>query len=180
MNDIDDAKSAAPQSTENGHGSHGPEDELEVEILADVRAVVGLADGHGENGVGDHPGDDHVGSHGSVVIFLLLSLRDAVLRHFESVPEIPQGLVVAGVDVELLARHFELNGVVLARDGGSEVDVDDVVAFGTPGDVVGVAECVYLEGADVGWEKGEILGRGGKHVPGIEVEEGHQEIETDG
>ena len=180
MNDIDDAKSPAAQSTENGHRSHGPEDELEVEILADVRAVVGLADGHGENGVGDHPGDDHVGSHGSVVILLLLSFRDAALRHFESVAEIPQGFVVAGVDIELLARHFELDGVVLARDGRSEIDVDDVVAFGTPGDVVGVAEGVYLEGADVGWEKGEILGRGGKHVPGIEVEEGHQEIETDG
>ena len=180
MDDVDDAKSAAAQGAEDGHRSDGPEDELEVEIAADVRAVVGLADGHGEDRVGDHPRHDHVGSHRAVVVFLLLGFRYAGLGHFESIPEIAQGLVVAGVDVELLAGHFELDGVVLARDGGAEIDVDDVVAFGTPGDVVGVAEGVYLEGADVGREKGEVLGRGGEHVPGVEIKEGHQEVETDG
>ena len=35
--------------------------------------------------------------------------------------------------------------------------MDDVVAFGSPGDVVGVAEGVDLEGADVGREEGEVL-----------------------
>ena len=158
MDDVDDPKSTATQGTEDCHRSYRPEDKLQVEILADVRAIVGLADSHGENGVGDHPRDNHVGSHGSVVILLLLSFRHATLRHFESVTEITQCLIVARVDIELLARHFKLDGVVLARDSGSEIDVDDIVAFSTPGDVVGVAECVHLEGADIRWEKGEILG----------------------
>lgn len=35
--------------------------------------------------------------------------------------------------------------------------MDDVVAFGAPGNVVGVTKSVDLEGADVGWEKGEVL-----------------------
>lgn len=78
----------------------------------------------------------------------------------------------------MLRGHFELDGVAFAGDGGAEVGVDDVVAFGAPGDVVGVAEGVDLEGADVGGEEGEVLGRGGEHVPGVEVEEGHEEVET--
>lgn len=179
MDDVDNPKRTAAQRPEQRHASHRPQDELQVEILADMRAIVRLADSHRKHRVGHHPRDDHVRAHGAVVVFLLLGLADAGLDHFEAVAEVAQGFVVAGVDVELLAGHLELDGVALA-DGGAEVDVDDVVAFGAPGDVVGVAEGVDLQGADVGGEEGEVLRRGGEHVPGVEVEEGHEEVEADG
>lgn len=76
--------------------------------------------------------------------------------------------------------HFDDGAVGFGGVGGAEVGVDDVVAFGAPGDVVGVAEGVDLERADVGGEEGEVLCRAGEHVPGVEVEEGHEEIEADG
>ena len=58
--------------------------------------------------------------------------------------------------------------------------MDDIVAFGAPRDVVGVTESVDLEGADIGREQGKILRRGSEHMPGIEVEEGHEEVEAYG
>ena len=114
MDNIDDPKSTAPQSTEDGDPSNRPQDELEIEIVADVFFVVGLADGHGEDSVGDHPRYDHVGSDGGVVIFLLLGFRHAVLGHFKAVAEIAESFVVARVDVELLTRHLQFDCVVLA------------------------------------------------------------------
>lgn len=180
MDDVDDAEGAAAEGTEDGHGGDGPEDEFEVEVVGDVGAAVGFADGHGQHGVGDHPGHHHVRAHGFVVVFLLLGFADGVLGHLEPVAEVAERFVVARVDVELFRGHFEFDRVAFARDGGAEVDVDDVVAFGAPGDVVGVAEGVDLEGADVGREEGEVLGRGGEHVPGVKVEEGHEEVEAHG
>lgn len=178
MDDVDDPERAAAQRPEDGHRGDGPEDELEVEVVCDVRAAVRLADRHGEDGVGNHPRDDHVGADGAVVVFVLLVLADAVPVDLEPVPQVAQGLVVAGVDVELLAGHLQLHGISLAGNRGSEVDVDDVVAFGAPCDVVGVAEGVNLQGADVRGEKGKILGGRSEHVPGVQVEERHEEIKA--
>ena len=158
MHDVNDAKGATTQRPEDGHGSHGPQDEFQVEIIRHMGTAIGFTDGHGEHGVRDHPGHYHVRADGFIVIFLLLGLADALLADFEPIAEIAQGLVVAAVDVELFARHFQFDGVAFSGDGGAEVDVDDVVAFGAPGDVVGVAEGVHLEGADVGGEEGEVLG----------------------
>lgn len=180
MDDVDDPERATAQGTEDGHRGDGPEDELEVEVVRDVRAAVRLADCHGEDGVGDHPRDDHVGAHGAVVVFLLLVLADAVRVDLEPVPQVAQRPVVPGVDVELLAWHLQLHGIALAGHRGPEVDVDDVVAFSTPCDVVGVAEGVDLQGADVRGEKSKILGGRGEHVPGVQVEERHEEIEAYG
>ena len=45
---------------------------------------------------------------------------------------------------------------------------------------MGVTECVDLQSADVGGEEGKVLGGGGEHVPGVEVEERHEEVEADG
>jgi len=58
--------------------------------------------------------------------------------------------------------------------------VDYVVTFGSPGNVMRVAEGVDLQCADVGGQQHEVLGGGGEHVPGIEVEEGHEKVEADG
>ena len=180
MHDVDDAEGAAAERAEEGQAGDAPEQELEVEVAGDGRAVVGLANGHGEHGVGDHPGDDHVSAHGAVVVLLLLGLADAGGGDLEPVAEVAQGLVVAGVDVELLGGHLERDSVAGLADRGAEVGVDDVVALGAPGDVVGVAEGVHLQGADVGGQQGEVLRRGGEHVPGVEVQEGHEEVEADG
>jgi hypothetical protein len=43
---------------------------------------------------------------------------------------------------------------------------------------VRVAEGVDLKRADVGGEEHEVLRGGGEHVPGLEVEEGHHEVEA--
>ena len=102
------------------------------------------------------------------------------MRHFETVTKIAECFIVARIDIELFTRHLEFDGVVLARNRSAEINMDDVVAFGAPGDVVSVAEGVDLEGADVGWEKGEVLSRGGEHVPRVKVQEGHEEVKTDG
>lgn len=159
VHDVDDAERGAAERAEDGHGRDGPQNELEVKVVRDVGAAVGLANGHGEDGVGDHPRNDHVGAHGAVVVLLLLSLRDAVGFDLEAVPQVAQGFVVAAVDIELLRGHLELDGVALAGDGGAEVDMDDVVTFGAPGDVVRVAEGVDLQSADVRREEGKILRR---------------------
>lgn len=181
MDDVDDAKRRAAQGAKDSHGSNGPEDELEVKVIADVGAVEGLGDGHGEDGVGDHPGDDHVGADGAVVVLLLLGVGDGVAGGLEAVAEVAEGLVVAGVDVELLRRHLELDGgAALGGDaGGAEVGVDDVVAFGAPGDVVRVAEGVHLQRADVRRQQGEVLCRRGEHVPWVQVQEGHEEVQPE-
>ena len=180
MDDINDPKRAAAERPEERQPRDAPQQELEVEVAGDVGAVVGLADSHGEHRVGDHPRDDHVGAHGAVVVLLLLGLADTGDGDLEAVAEVAQGLVVAGVDVELLGGHFEGDCVAGFADGGAEVGVDDIVAFGAPSDVVGVAEGVDLQGADVRGEEGEVLRGGSEHVPGVEVQEGHEEVEADG
>ena len=157
MDDINDSKRATAQRPEQRHARHRPEDELQIEILANMCAIIRLTDRHRENRIRHHPRNDHVRAHSAVVVFLLLGLANPRFGDFEAVPQVAEGFVVAGIDVELLARHLELDRVAFARDGGAEVDVDDVVAFGAPGDVVGVAEGVDLEGADVRREEGEIL-----------------------
>ena len=58
--------------------------------------------------------------------------------------------------------------------------MDDVVTFGTPADVVRVAEGIDLECADVRGEKREVLSAGGEHVPWVEVDKGHEEVNAYG
>jgi len=180
LNDIDDPKRTAANRPKDRNGSHAPQDESEVEVIADVGAVVGLADGHGENGVADHPRDDHVRPHSAIVVLLLLKLAEALLGHLEAISEISEGFIVAGVDVELFAGHLQLDGIAFAADRGPEVGMDDIVAFRTPGHVVGVAKGVHLKGTDVGRKEGEVLCGGGEHVPWVEIEEGHEEVDADG
>lgn len=99
VDEVDDTKRRAAYAAENGEASHTPEDELEVEVGADVGAAVSLGHGHGENRVRYHPDDHHVGSHCAVVVFLGLLSGDALLRDFDAVTQVPQSLVVAGVNV---------------------------------------------------------------------------------
>lgn len=140
---------------------------------------VDLADGHCEDSVSDEPHGDHVRPDGAVVVLLHLGGGRARGRDLDAVAQVAEGFVVAGVDVELFGGHVEFDGARFAG-GGAEVGGDDVVALCTPGDVVGVAEGIDLEGADVGGEEGEVLRRGSEHVPRVQIEEGHEEVEADG
>jgi hypothetical protein len=108
-----------------------------------------------------------------------LGFRDRGFRHLETVAQVAEGFVVAAVDVELFRRHLELDGLAAVTHGGAEVGVDYVVAFGAPGDVVRVAKGVDLQSADVGGEEHEVGCGAGEHVPRVEVEEGHEEVDTD-
>lgn len=178
---VDDAERAAAEGAEQGQRRHRPQDDLEVDVVADVPDAVRLRHGHGQDRVRHQPADDHVGAHRLVVVLLLLGLRHGRHRHLEPVAQVAQRLVVARVDVELLRRHLELDRVA-ARPGPRrrpEVRVDDVVALGAPGDVVRVAEGVHLEHADVGRQQHKVLRRRREHVPRIEVEERHEEVEPD-
>jgi hypothetical protein len=103
-----------------------------------------------------------------------------VARDFDAVAQVAQGFVVTGIDVELLGRHFEFDDVCGFGFCVAKIGFGDVVAFGAPGDVVRVAEGVDLESCDVTREECEVLGGGSEHVPGVEVHEGHEEVEADG
>ena len=149
MNDVNDTKGTTADRSENRDRGHGPEDEFQIEVGGNVGAVVGFADSHSQDGVGDQPDNDHIGTYGAIIIFLLLSLADAGFFHFESVTEVSQSFVVAGVNVKLLARHLQFDRVTFATHGGPKIDMDDVVAFGAPCDVVGVAKGVDLQRAYV-------------------------------
>ena len=73
-------------------------------------------------------------------------------------------------DVDFAAR-FEVRG-------GEFLGL--VVAFGAPGDVVGVAEGVDVQDVEVGGGKEEVLDEGGYHVPGVEEEDAGDEVEDVG
>lgn len=180
MDDVNHAKGSAAQGPEDGHGGDGPENEFQVEILAYVGAAVRFAHGHGQDGVGDHPDDHHVRADCSIVVFLLLGLADAFLGDLQPISKVAQGFVIARVDVELLRGHLQFDRVAFTRHRGTEINVDDVVAFRAPRDIVRVAEGVDLQGANVRGEESEVLRRGGEHMPWIEVKKGHQEVEAHG
>ena len=169
----------ASQGAEQRQRRDGPQDEAQVEVTADAIAAVDLAHGHGEDGVGDHPRDDHVRAHALVVVLLELALGGGGFRDLDAVAQVPQGLVVPGVDVELLRGHLELDDGALAH-GAAQVRLHDVVALGAPRDVVRVAEGVHLQHADVAGQQHEVLAEAGEHVPGVEVDEGHEEVQADG
>ena len=149
MHNVDDPKRTAPNCSEERHGRHTPQNEFEIEVVTDMCAVICFADGHGENGIGNHPCHHHVCTDGAVVVFLLLRFADTWCSNFESVAQIAERLVIPGIDIQLLAWHFKLDRVSLAAHCSAEILVDDVIALGAPGHVVGVAESVNLQCADV-------------------------------
>jgi len=146
---VDDEERCAADGAEECKTGDGPEDEGEVEIVGDFAVRVCFADGHGEHGVADQPDDDHVCADCAVVIFLLLGLANGWFGDFDAVAEIAQGFVVAGVDIELLRRHFELDDVLRLAFRVAKICFRDVVALRTPRDVVRVTKGVNLERCDV-------------------------------
>lgn len=180
MDDVDYAKGAATQGPEDGHGGDGPKNEFQVEVLAHVGTVVCFAHGHGQDGVGDHPDDYHVRPHGSIVVFLLLGFANSFLGHLQAIAEVTQGFVITRVDVELLRGHLQLDRIALTGHRGTEINMDNIIAFRAPGDIMSVAKGVDLQSADVRGKESEVLRRGGEHMPGVEIKKGHQEVEAHG
>ena len=181
LHDINHAERTAPDRAEERQARNRPKNELEIKVIPHMRTAVHLAHRHGQHGIRHHPARHHVRPHGAVIVLLHLGLARRRLHDLDAIAQVAQRLVVARIDVELLARHLELDDVAaLGRLGGAEVGVADVVALGAPGDVVGVAEGVHLQGADVGGEQGKVLRGRGEHVPRVEVEEGHEEVQADG
>ena len=152
MDPLDDQERGAAYCAEEREAGNTPEDEGQVEVVGDFAVGVRFGDAHGEDGVADEPDDDHVGADGAVVVFLLLGLADGDDGDFDAIAEVAQGLVVAGVDVELLRGHFEFDNVFGLCFCVAEIGFGHVVALGAPGDVVRVAEGVDLQCGDVGWE----------------------------
>ena len=135
---------------------------------------------HGrEREIADEPEDDDAGAETFVVILLdLFCSAFALLRwgfnhdfaHFGFVLSVKVAVVGGDVDVDFAAWF-----------GGYGAEFFGlVVAFGSPCDVVGVAEGVDVEDVDVGWGEEEVLEEGGEHVPGVEEEEGDDEPEEVG
>lgn len=149
MDDVDDQEGARSERTEQRQDGHRPQDEFEIDIVARARVAVCFGNGHGENGIAEHPNCDHVRSHTSVVILLHLAGGRRGLGHLDAIAEVAQRGVISAVDVELLAWHVELDQTAFGGFGGTQVGIDDVVALGAPGDVVGVAEGEDLERADI-------------------------------
>jgi len=179
LDTIDDTERTASNRPKEREGCHAPQDELQVEVVSHRGGAIRLTNGHGKDGVRNHPGQDHVRADILVVIFLLLTLGYLRGGDFNAVAEVAERFIIARIDIELLGRHLELDGGIFAvTPGSSQVRVDHVVTFSTPGYIVRIAECVDLKGADVGREKEEVLAGGGDHVPGIEVEDGHEEVES--
>lgn len=116
-------------------------------------AGVCFADSHGEDGIRDEPDNDHVGSDSSVVVFVCLLFRGGRGGDFNSISQIAKRLVVAGIDVELLRWHFELNNITSTLSfGGAKISGHDVISFGSPGNIVRIAESVDLECTNIGWQ----------------------------
>lgn len=96
--------------------------------------------------------------------------RDGVFgaedAEFRLVLRVEIGVVGGDGDVDFSAG-FEVRGGEFLRF---------VVAFGAPGDVVGVAKGVDVEDVEVGGCEEEVLDERGDHVPGVEEQYARDEI----
>lgn len=93
------------------------------------------------------------------------------------------GFLELGVDVCLCHVHFLYDvsftvGGFLNRSRWQGVGF--VGALGSPGDVVPVAEGVHHQNIDVRRHQQKVLAEGGEHVPWVEIEEGSDEVKTEG
>ena len=87
-----------------------------------------------------------------------------------------------GIDIRLRKIHFLddslLAILLLGLHRGKRLGL--VGALSSPRDVVPVGEGVNVEDVGEGGHEEQVLQEGGEHVPGIEVQEGGDEVETEG
>ena len=127
--------------------------------------------------VAEHPDEHDGGAETLVVVFLFLFVAGFLLLDFVFRGEGAQFSFVLTVQVFLVGRDLDIHGVIGV--GGDVVEFGRRVgALGAPGDVVGVAEGVDVEDVDVHGREEDVLKEGGKHVPRIQEEETHGEVEN--
>jgi hypothetical protein len=138
-----------------------------------------IEDDSRERKVAEHPREDDGGAETLVIILVLLLRGDVTLgslpfrlesAEFRLVLGVEVGVVGGDCDVDLAAGFYVCRGQFLGL----------VVALCAPGDVVGVAEGVDVEDVDVGGGEEEVLQEAGGHVPGVEEEDGGEEVEEPG
>jgi len=145
---------------------------------ADVDAVdaAGVEDNGREGEVAEHPGKDDGGAETLVVVLVLLLRGDVALGSFPFGGEGAQLGLVLGVEVGVVRGDRDVDfaaGFDVCR--GQLLGL--VVSFRTPCDVVGVAEGVDVEDVDVCGCQKEVLYEASSHVPGIQEEDGGEEVE---
>jgi hypothetical protein len=186
------ASANKPDPTEDGHtiqhNTHVNRSALLLSLISrliraatDIDAIdtSSIEDDSRESQVAEHPGEDDSRAETLVIILVLLLRGDVALRslpfrlesaEFRLVLGVEVGVVGGDCDVDLAAGFDVCRGEFLGL----------VVALCAPGDVVGVAEGVDVEDVDVSGGEEEVLQEAGGHVPGVEEEDGGEEVEEPG
>ena len=132
-----------------------------------------------EGQVAEHPGEDDGGAEPFVVVLVLFLRGDDAFRGFPFGGEGAEFGLVLGVEVCVVGGDVDVDFAAGFDVGGGQL-FGFVVALCTPGDVVGVAEGVDVEDVDVCRSEEEVLQEAGGHVPGVEEEDGGEEVEEPG
>ena len=86
-----------------------------------------------------------------------------------------------GIDIRLRQIHLLNNSmfaiILLRLRRGERISL--VGTLGSPRDIVPIGKSVDIEDIGEGRHEQEVLSEGGEHVPGIEVQEGGDEVETE-
>lgn len=129
--------------------------------------------------VAKHPGQHDGGAEPLVVILVFGLFVDGFLGGLEFSGEGAEFGFILGIEIGVVGGDGDVDLATRFEVRGGEF-LGLVVAFGAPGDVVGVTEGVDVEDVDVGWGEEEVLEETGEHVPGVEEEDGGDEVEEPG
>jgi hypothetical protein len=152
-----------------------------VRAAANIYAIdtSSIEDNGRESKIAEHPGEDDGGAEALVVVLVLLLRGDVALGGLPFGLEGAELGLVLGVEVCVVGGDGDVDFAAGFDVGCGEL-FGFVVALCAPGDVVGVAEGVDVEDVDVGGGKEEVLQEAGGHVPGVEEEDGGEEVEEPG
>lgn len=129
--------------------------------------------------IAENPREHHRAAEAFVVIFVLRLVVDDLFGGNPFGGESADFRLVLGIEIRVVGGNGDVDFAAGFQIRGWQF-LRRVVAFGAPGDVVGVAEGVDVEDVDVGGGEEEVLDEGGEHVPGVEEEEGGDEVEEPG
>jgi hypothetical protein len=145
---------------------------------ADVNAVdtAGVQNDSRKGEVAKHPGEDDGGAETLVIVLVLLLWGNVALGSFPLGSEGAELGLVLGVEVCVVGGDCDVDFAAGFDVGGGQL-FGFVVSFCAPCDVVGVAEGVHVEDVDICWRQKEVLQEASSHMPGIEEEDGGEEVE---
>ena len=145
---------------------------------ADGNAVdtAGVQNDSRKGEVAKHPGEDDGGAETLVIVLVLLLWGNVALGSFPLGSEGAELGLVLGVEVCVVGGDCDVDFAAGFDVGGGQL-FGFVVSFCAPCDVVGVAEGVHVEDVDICWRQKEVLQEASSHMPGIEEEDGGEEVE---